>query len=700
MSKLFRGRDMRAKLAAIDRSQAVIEFSMDGTILHANQNFLDVVGYALNEIKGKHHSLFVHPDDRDSAEYREFWARLRRGEYQSAEYRRVGKGAREVWLQATYNPVRGLTGKPFKVVKFAADITEAKRQSLDFAGQVAAIGRSQAVIEFDLDGTITAANENFLSTVGYTKEDVLGKHHRMFVSKQESTGTEYAAFWARLRQGHFTAGEYKRIGKDGREIWLQATYNSIRGIDGKPFKVVKFATDVTALKLRNVDFAGQVAAISRSQAVIEFDPQGTILAANRNFLDALGYTLDEIKGRHHSMFVRPDDRESPDYKRFWDDLHKGQFKSAEFLRLGKNGREVWIQATYNPILDPNGKPFKVIKFATVITEQVEQRVKFGLLSLVANETDNGVVITTKDGLIEYVNPGFSRMSGYTEAEARGRKPGSLLQGRHTDPVTVERIRRNLHQKKPFYEEILNYTKDGAPYWISLSVNPVFDKDGALEHFVSVQANITETKTRALDFDLRIKAIEQSNIVLEWDDKGELMRLNDGALTLLGAHSVVDARCLPSLAYDTLFSVDERGTLAAGTSVTRDFVLGGCASGEVVLSGPAQPLRDVEGRLRRTVIYAMDVSARRKAIRESEQVMTGVLERISQVAGGITSISGQTNLLALNATIEAARAGDAGKGFAVVASEVKSLAGRSSQSSGEITKLIDETRRQIEMLVAG
>lgn len=699
MLRLFRGRETRAKLAAIDKSQAVIEFSMDGVILSANQNFLNAVGYSLNEIKGKHHSMFVHPDDKDSKEYHEFWARLGRGEFQVAEYRRVGKGGREIWLQATYNPMRGLTGKPYRIIKFASDITEAKMQSLNFSGQVEAIGRSQAVIEFNLDGTITAANENFLSAVGYAREEVIGKHHSMFVSDADRSNPEYKALWEALRQGRFTAGEYKRVGKGGREVWLQATYNPIRGIDGKPFKVVKFASDVTAAKLRAADFAGQVAAIGRSQAVIEFDLQGTVLAANDGFLDAMGYTLSEVRGQHHSMFVRPEDRADAKYKAFWDDLRNGRFKAAEFLRLGKDGRKVWIQATYNPIFDMSGQPFKVVKFATDITEEVTRRVKFNLLSLVANKTDNSVIISDKDGFIEYVNPGFCRLSGYDESEVVGRRPGEFLQGAHTDRSTVERIKRKLRERKPFYEEILNYSKQGEPYWISMSVNPVFGEGGELVQFISVQANITETKTRALDFDLRIQAIEQSNVVLEWNERGELIRLNDGALALLGVGSLADASALPSLAYVALFTSGEQNTLAAGTSLTRDFTFRNGASGDVFLSATVQPLRDVEGRLRRIVVYALDVSARRKAIRESEQVMKSVLERISQVAGSISSISGQTNLLALNATIEAARAGDAGKGFAVVASEVKSLAGRSSQSSGEITKLIDETKRNIEAIAA-
>ena len=462
MLSLLRSRDRRAKLAALDRSQAVIEFRLDGTILHANRNFLDAVGYELAEIKGRHHGMFVPPEHRDGDDYKAFWGQLRRGEFQQGEYRRVGKDGREIWLQATYNPVRGLAGRPIKVVKFASDITAAKRQAIDAAGKVDAIGRSQAIVELALDGTVLDVNSNFEATMGYSLDEVRGRHHSTFVDPAEAAGQAYRDFWASLGEGRFTSGEYRRFAKGGREVWLQATYNPIRDPEGRVFKVVKFATDVTAAKQRSADHAGQMTAIGRSQAVIEFALDGTILDANDNFLAAMGYGLDEIQGRHHGLFVDDAYRASPEYHAFWDELRGGAFKAAEFRRLGKGGREVWIQATYNPILGTDGRPFKVVKFASDITAQVQQRAKFNLLSLVADETDNSVVITTPHGLIEYVNPGFCRLTGYQTEQVLGRKPGELLQGQHTDAATVARIRQNLRERKPFYDEILNYTTGGEP----------------------------------------------------------------------------------------------------------------------------------------------------------------------------------------------------------------------------------------------
>ena len=362
--------DAQDQLAAIGRSQAVIEFTMDGTILGANKNFLNALGYGLEEIKGKHHSMFVPADQRDSAEYRAFWAALNRGEFQAAEFKRVTKGGREIWIETSYNPILDADGKPVKVVKFATDITQKKIRGMADASKIAAINRAQAVIEFNLDGTIVIANENFLKAMGYSLNEIQGKHHSMFVPPAERDGVAYREFWAALNRGEYQAGEYKRIGKGGKEVWILASYNPLMDETGKCFGVVKFATDVSAQKLRNADLAGQIEAIGKSQAVIEFNMDGTIITANDNFLKTVGYVLSEITGKHHSMFVEPSERDGAGYREFWASLNRGQYQAGEYKRIGKGGREVYIQASYNPILDLNGKPFKVVKYATDTTKQV------------------------------------------------------------------------------------------------------------------------------------------------------------------------------------------------------------------------------------------------------------------------------------------------------------------------------------------
>ena len=364
-----------AQVDAISKSQAVIEFNLDGTIVTANENFLKTLGYSLSEIQGKHHSMFVEPAIRDSAAYRQFWANLNRGQYQAAAFKRIGKGGKEVWIQASYNPMLDRNGKVYRVIKFATDITAEKLASMEDAGMIAAIGRAQAVIAFNLDGTVVTANENFLKTLGYSLGEIQGKHHSMFVEPAMRDSAAYREFWASLNRGEYQAAEYKRIGKSGKEVWILASYNPILDEKGKPFKVVKFATDVTQQKLRTADLAGQIAAIGKSQAVIEFNMDGSVLTANENFLKALGYSLDEIQGKRHSMFVDASERDGAAYREFWANLNAGRYQAGEFKRIGKGGREIWIQASYNPILDLNGKPFKVVKYATDTTAQVIARKK-------------------------------------------------------------------------------------------------------------------------------------------------------------------------------------------------------------------------------------------------------------------------------------------------------------------------------------
>jgi methyl-accepting chemotaxis protein len=273
--------------------------------------------------------------------------------------------------------VTPLADKASKRCGFVVEWADAtiRLQNLEYAAQAEAISRAQAVIEFKMDGTIVTANENFLRTMGYSLPEIVGKHHSMFIEPSERDSAPYRKFWAKLNRGEYDAAEYRRIGKGGKEVWILASYNPVIDQNGKPLKVVKFATDVTAQKLRNADLAGQIAAIGKSQAVIEFNMDGSIITANDNFLKALGYSLSEIAGKHHSIFVDPAARDGADYRAFWAALNRGEFQSGEFKRVGKGGREVWIQATYNPILDMNGRPFKVVKYASDTTAQVIARLQ-------------------------------------------------------------------------------------------------------------------------------------------------------------------------------------------------------------------------------------------------------------------------------------------------------------------------------------
>lgn len=284
-----------------------------------------------------------------------------------------------------------------------------------------AIDRAQAVIEFDLEGRILHANSNFLLTLGYEQDQVIGRHHAMFCDPAYHRSPEYRMFWHSLAKGEFHSGEFKRIRSDGTPVWIQATYSPIFDADGKPVKVVKFATDITEQKLLATESRGKLDAIGRSQAVIEFDMRGNVLSANENFLRTMGYTEDEIVGCHHTLFCDPELAKSAEYRHFWADLNQGRFQAGRFQRRGKHEADIWIQATYNPILDATGKPYKVVKFAMDVTAQVRRE------ELVSAKID--AIGTALDGLGRSIAEiaGGARESAAMAARAQdGAASGSRL----------------------------------------------------------------------------------------------------------------------------------------------------------------------------------------------------------------------------------------------------------------------------------
>ncbi|WP_417782280.1 methyl-accepting chemotaxis protein [Terasakiella pusilla] len=321
MFNLFRSRDngrsatgMSDVLTALDKSMAVIEFKLDGTILNANENFLTLMGYSLKEVKGQHHRIFADTEFAASEDYLSFWKSLNAGTYQAGQYKRIAKGGREVWIEASYNPIVDKRGKPYKVVKFATDITGKIQELIERKGIVRAIDRAQAVIEFELDGTIVDANENFLSVIGYSLEEIKGKHHSLFVEPDFVKAQEYKEFWDTLRRGEFQAGQYRRLAKGGREVWIEASYNPIIDLEGKPTKVIKFATDLTPRKQENAKLADdfeqnvqslvQVVASSAtqmqgvSQALASTSDNARQLSGSvATATDKLGVSVDEISSQ-------------------------------------------------------------------------------------------------------------------------------------------------------------------------------------------------------------------------------------------------------------------------------------------------------------------------------------------------------------------------------------------------------------------
>lgn len=491
--------DEHGQIQAINASQGVVHLALDGMILDANTQFLDTMGYSAAEVIGRHHSLFVDPDHAASACYADFWEALASGAYRQGEFRRRAKDGRELWLQATYNPIFDAAGRPFKVVKYATDVTAERLRMADFQWQVAAIHKSHAVISFDMHGDILDVNDAFLRAVGYSREEVVGRHHRIFVDPAYAHGAEYAEFWRGLGRGHHQTGQYRRVDKQGREIWVQASYNPIFDIDGRPFKIVKYATVITDEKLRQAEHQGQIAAIHKAQCVIAFDLEGRVVDANDNFLDTMGYRLADVRGRHHRMFVDPGHRESDEYASFWADLRAGRHKSGEYHRVTADGRDVWLQASYSPIFDLAGVPIKIVKYAYDITEERTRQADYES-QIRAIHKAKAVVSFTPDGVILDANENFEATMGYPVDELRGRHHSFLMDPGEAKAAGYLEFWDKLRAGEFINTRCRRMGKDGRQVWLQATYNPVFDLLGRLCKIVKFASDVSADVAMAEAFE--------------------------------------------------------------------------------------------------------------------------------------------------------------------------------------------------------
>ena len=619
--------DIIGLLAAMHVNLAMAEFSPDGTFLDANPKFLAMFGYSREQLLGEHHHRIWTDEDVEAGKYDALWQRLCHGEPVEGEYRRRRQDGSSVYIQAHYNPLCDQNGQPYKLVKFATDISDTKLRLHEDFGKLQALNRTQAIIEFAPDGTVLTANDNFLQLMGYTLDGIRGQHHRIFCPASETGSTEYKTFWDKLRNGEQHHGEFMRLTSKGQPVWLQAIYSPLYAPDGRLYKIVKFASDVTDVKRKSLEDDGKVAAISRSQGVIEFDMGGHVISANDNFLQLMGYALEEIRGEHHRMFVDRDEADSAAYRSFWQKLGRGEFDRGEYLRFGKDGRRVWIQASYNPILDLEGQPVKVVKYCTDITASKLASIENAArMSAVSNSSC--LLELDRLGNVLDGNALMEQALGYSLAQLRGMAQSRLMFEEDIDSPASQAQWQQLRHGQPVACELRRRALDGREVWFGSMLSPVMGLDGLLSKVVMIARDITATKLAQLDAGGKLDAIDRAQAVIEFDLGGKVLHANDNFLSLMGYrleqiqgvhHRVfVDPQYAATAEYLSFWERLSRGEYFAG-----EYKRIGCGGKEVWIQATYNPIFDPRGQPVKVVKFASDVTQAKLRTAEYEAKVSAI-----------------------------------------------------------------------------